>query len=57
MINMLKNSKDASKEDKISNYENKKLEELETYHREFNDKKNSGTKEIKERYNLKCLDI
>lgn len=31
MINMLKNSKDPSKEDKIKNYETKKSEELEAY--------------------------
>lgn len=39
MINMLKNSKDATKEDKIKNYENKRNQDLEECQKELNEKK------------------
>eukprot|EP00347_Sterkiella_histriomuscorum_P022847 403336929 len=55
MINMLKNSKDPSKEEKIQNYETKKSEELEAYQREFNDLKNTGIKQIKDKFNESSL--
>lgn len=51
MMNMLKNSKDPKKEDKIANYEEKRNSEIEELQKELTDKKMQGLKEIKDKYN------
>ena len=40
MLNMLKNSKDPKKDEKITSYEEKKASELEELQKDLNDKKN-----------------
>lgn len=54
MMNMLKNSKDPKKDDKIANYEEKKKAEIEEMQKELTDKKMQGLKEIKDKYNELC---
>ncbi|CDW73600.1 UNKNOWN [Stylonychia lemnae] len=57
MINMLKNSKDPTKDDKIQNYENKKQNDIEESQRNLNLKKSQGLIDIKNRYNQESLSI
>lgn len=57
MINMLKNSKDPKKDEKIQNYEDKKKQEIETMQEEFKGKKAEGLKEIKDQFNEKSAQV
>lgn len=51
MINMLKNSKDPKKDEKIANYEEKKKQEIEQMQEDFKNKKAEGLKLIKDEFN------
>lgn len=51
MLNMLKNSKDPKKDEKIASYEEKKTQELNEMTEELNEKKAVSLKEIKDKYN------
>ena len=51
LINMLKNGKDPKKDEKISTNEEKKLNEIQEFVKEHNEKKNTGLTEIKEKFN------
>jgi hypothetical protein len=57
MLNMLKNSKDASKDQKMATYEEKKTVELNEMAEELNEKKATGLKEIKDKYNELCAKV
>ena len=57
MINMLKNSKDIKKDEKIQNYEEKKIVEIEELKKEFEDKKRIGVLEIKDKFNVESSQI
>ena len=57
MLNMLKNSKDPNKDQKMANYEEKKTQELNELAEELNEVKNTKLKEIKDQYNDLCAKV
>ena len=57
MLAMLKNSKDAKKEEKIANYEEKKVQELNEAQEELREKKERDIGELKKGYNERCTEI